>query len=182
MLVTLKGTHGTLDENKEAIEENGFIPGVGRLGKGVYFWKMDRYATELAMAWVHQRYPAGRKGIVLSCKINIDEDKALFNIDDRVLKEEIFLTAEAAGLDVYNESDICAAHDLFFREYEKDTRQVILVVEGETFPPASQYFIEIRKYPAGMLGNPVCYAVRDERAINVENASEPFETKGGDYL
>jgi len=50
-MVTFNGSHGTSDFRARRIEAQGFIPGKGRAGTGVYFWKQGRYSVDLAIGW-----------------------------------------------------------------------------------------------------------------------------------
>lgn len=175
----LRGTHGTLVQNRESIERLGFRPNHGRIGRGVYFWEKGQYDKPLAMAWVSQKYGSNNTGVVFFCKFNIENKDVMLDKDDSTFKEKLLLVAQYAGLNMYKESDISAAHDRLIREYEKDSKQPVKIIIGGVPSPKDEYFEDEKmRYPVRLLNFPKCYAVRDSSIMEVEEISQPFNTKG----
>ena len=82
-MLVLKGTHGTiLSAAQDITQHNSFQKTKnGYTGSGVYFWRFNDYARDLAVCWYNQRVRQGKfrenEGAVIYVDIRVKKDEFL---------------------------------------------------------------------------------------------------------
>ena len=145
----------------------GFNLGVGRGGKGAYFWKKSPYWAELARGVVSDclkdgvyRSCANKSCCVLFVKIEVNgfEFLNLERDDVREALSKSYLNQFKNKTGV-SKGDISSFHDLFYSTLEKNMGTTFRVVQKNVAPPQAS------EYPKMALGQPACYIVRDKTCI-----------------
>jgi hypothetical protein len=162
---TYTGTHGTSLKRARNIQAEGFYPtGIGRAGRGVYFWqyrKNPKIAVQLAKGWYDFRFRNAEykdekdpQCAVICASVDVDEDDVLDCTTDEVL-EDIALSLN--NLDVLKDSDVHAAYEKVLNDVEKALGRPMIVVKARVpHPPKMSFTLK------SVIGNPAVFVVRDK--------------------
>ena len=179
-LLILKGIHGTTLSSAQNIvthqlfqktmAENGYT------GSGVYFWRYNAYAKNLATCWHDYRVRRGdfkeNEGAVVYVNIRVKENEFL-DLETSLMKD--IFGAFAMKLINNNDDDVKirklkgGIYDLFIETLEKKTGISCKVFQIRIPPPKKcQIYSRVQLF----LGDPFCYVVRDESCIHIEKMEE----------
>ena len=175
-LLVLKGTHGTTISSARNIITNKVfqktIAKNGYTGTGVYFWRYNDYAKNLATCWYDYRVRRGdfkeNEGAIIYVNIRVKENEFL-DLETPFIKD--IFGAFAMKLIKNNDDDVKirklkgGIYDLFIKTLEKHTGIGCKVFQVRISPPKKcQIYSKIQLF----LGEPLCYVVRDESCIHIE--------------
>lgn len=166
------GTHGTFRSNLGSILKTNMInvTSRGRIGWGAYFWKESPFQKELAIAWVRFKREKERsranetEGVVFYCSCSYSPTTFL-DIEAEEYKSAILSIGINSGRNLKDPKDISWIHDEFIRTIESQNNIKIEVIQGRTSPPREVYFVNCKKYPVELIGNPLCLAVRNPNCV-----------------
>jgi len=163
------GHHATTESRAEIIKKQGFKPGIGRAGEGVYFWYKNKYSEILAECWYYNQLAEGsykndsnRTYYLLSGEFE-SKDEEFLNLEDDELKVALTDLAEEKGIDPAKDfKKLPGIYGLLYDEIEKirGTKLLIIMVRVAIPKPCT-------KYPISAMGAPLCYIIRDSRLINL---------------
>lgn len=162
------GIHATSKSRAKLIRSDGFLPGSGRVGTGVYFWRNSHYAMELARAWYVFRQETFSKdsepGLsILSCQLDAKEEEVL-DLESVEMKDFIAETiARIGGIPAKPaEDEICGLFDLIISDFASHhTYSVVMLIARVSAPPKSDY-------PTAVMGAPISYIVLVSDRIKIE--------------
>ncbi|MCD6396856.1 MAG: hypothetical protein J7L71_04910 [Spirochaetaceae bacterium] len=163
----LYGTHGTLRANVDRIRNEGFSAGIGRVGKGVYFWEKSEFSDILALEWCKFsgkriiEYSGIDECSIIRVRIMVGEDHYLDFEDNRV---RALLAKIVKDKKISDDKDsISALFDMFISSIERDFGMEIFVWRKSVAPPRT------KKYPLKILGAPVCYITSKPDLVEIES-------------
>ncbi|HIE00712.1 MAG TPA: hypothetical protein EYP59_10570 [Thiotrichaceae bacterium] len=179
-LLVLKGTHGTtLSFAQNIVTHQLFqktMPEEGYTGSGVYFWRYNAYAKNLATCWYDYRVRKGdfkeNKGAIIYVNIRVLENEFL-DLETPLMKE--IFGAFAMKLIENDDDDVKirklkgGIYDLFIETLEKKTGLTCKVFQVRIPPPKK---CQIYSRTQLFLGDPFCYVVRDQSCIHIEKVEE----------
>lgn len=94
-MLTLFGTHGTTASIADKINKEGFRLSLGYRGKGIYFWRQNAYAEDLAIGWYltsisqgHHSKDIDKQCTIISVNLNIDDDEFV-SLESPDIKDQI---------------------------------------------------------------------------------------------
>jgi len=175
-MLVFKGTHGTtISAAQDITLHNSFQKTKdGYAGSGVYFWRYNNeYAKDLAVCWYDSRVRKGKfrenEGAVIYVDIRVKEDEFL-DLETPFMKD-IFGTFAMMQLDENDEirEQKGAMYDLFIEQLEKNTGMKYKVFQIRIPPPKRCHTYSKLLL---LLGDPLCYVVRDESCISLEKFEE----------
>lgn len=145
--IELTGIHGTCRSSADSIIKNGFRPGKGRHGTGVYVWSSNKedhsYAIELAMCYANDRsQEKNPTTVALMCNILTTKDNLLDVEQDstsRMLTEFIRKNTNYLATAKNYQRKIRAAKvaDDFVRLLEESTGLSFDIIHTKTQAPQS---------------------------------------------
>ncbi len=97
-ILTLKGVHGTSRTAAQEIVQHQIFQktGKGRVGTGVYFWRENIYAKELASCWYEYRVRKGdfkpNEGAVIYADICVKENE-FWDLEEPSAKDDLGIFA-----------------------------------------------------------------------------------------
>lgn len=176
-----KGTHGTCASRAESITQNGFnLPSSGLRGTGIYFWGYTNKAlkgrtADLALSWHAISLKRGcyskdrdKSAAVIFASIHV-EGNALLDLESDLIRDrfETFVltigqTNPQLGIDTPD--SISDTYDMFIDMIERKTGDPFKVIHVRVQSP-NKYKSNLGK---DYTGNPSCYVVKDQQAIEVE--------------
>ncbi len=176
----LKGTHGTtISSAKNILQHQSFLKTAaenGYTGSGVYLWRYNTYAKDLATCWYNYRVRRGdfkeNEGTVIYANIHVNENDFL-DLETPFMKD--IFGAFAMKLINSEDDDVKirklkgGIYDLFIETLEKNTGMTCKVFQTRISPPKRcKIYSKVQLF----LGDPLCYVVRDESCIHIENVEE----------
>ncbi len=174
-MLVLKGTHGTTTFAAQDITQHNSFQKTkdGYAGSGIYFWRFNDYARDLAVCWYNHRVRKGKfrenEGAVIYVDIRVREDEFL-DLETPFMKD-IFGTF--AMMQLGENEDIReqkgAMYDLFIEQLEKNMGMKYKVFQIRIPPPKKCHTYSKLHL---LLGDPLCYVVRDESCIHLEKIEE----------
>lgn len=169
MLLLLEGVHGTSKSREERICAEGFNPHMGVRGEGVYFWRDNCFAEELAISWHKKCFQEGRYNqdsdsscSVIKVNIDVDEDN-FYNIDDPEFKDNILELLKQKGRTSFK--NMSKLYDIILFNLEQKISKKILVVLTSVNVPPSEVF------PRYYFNSADCYVVRDSKCITIKSCT-----------
>ncbi len=170
-LKTYEGSHGTSKSRAEKITKQGFIPGLGRAGSGIYFWHKSRYFITLAKKWHYQcsnkhHYDndENKSCVVIIVELQADED-AILDMENPDMKDRIAELAEVKQIPLKNRHKIAALHDLFIKRMESALKTTFAIILIRVAPPDRVYYPE---YPIDIMGAPLCCVARNNDCVTIK--------------
>lgn len=167
-MLELQGTHGTsLTRALKIIEtQNPRLSSAGRLGCGFYLWRYDEYAYSLAIAWCIQNKDKGvfsndehPECRVILVDLRVDRGQILALDEDVVQDRTIKLLKKRPGLKKRSPADF---FEFLISLFEQERGSEFAMLRGRVSPPARKYN---EGYPFLVLGQPICYVVRNMNII-----------------
>ena len=132
-MIKLYGVHGTTASCADQIEQEGFRLSQGYRGEGIYFWRKNAYAEDLAIGWYltsisqgHHSKDIDKRCAIISVSINVDDDKFV-SLEPPNIKDNI-----AALFKKSNYKDHINAikfYEEFFELLELELNHSLFVVE-----------------------------------------------------
>lgn len=177
----MKGTHGTSQSKANSIQKNGFniSPG-GRRGSGAYFWACSddpSYAIALAKQWwayshKNNKYKNDEDSQCSVILATIEaEEEFILNFEDQFVRDSFvsFSTVYFENVEGTKNEKISKIYDMFIADLEKkvDTRIKLVCVKLQ--PPNGFKNERLGFLPLDITGHPLCYVVKDESCINIDN-------------
>jgi len=164
----LKGTHGTTASCAEQIEKEGFKIFGGYRGTGIYFWRKNIYAEDLAIAWYltsisqkHHSQDSDKRCTIISANISIDDDEFV-SLESPNIKDNMAILFKKLGY--ADHINAIKFYDEFFELLEMELDHSIKVVEiAYPAPRICQI------YPRQTLSMPSCYIVRNADCISIQS-------------
>jgi len=172
---TLKGVHGTSRSAAQEIAQHQIFQKTdkGRVGTGVYFWRDNIYAKDLAICWYEYRVRKGdfkpNEGAVIYADICIKENE-FWDLEEPSAKDDLGIFAiQQHDTDQLDDDarNTGAFYDLFIDRLEKNTNTKCKVFQIRLPSPP-----KCLSYPTTLLGNPLAYVVRDETCIHIDRIEE----------
>jgi len=170
-LKTYEGSHGTSKSRAEKIDKQGFIPGLGRAGSGIYFWHKSHHYIPLAKGWYNQCYNKhlydaddNKSCVVIIVQLQAGEDEVL-DMENHDMKDRIAALAEVRKIDATNFRRISALYDLFIKRMEDELESTFAILLIRVAPPDRTYYPE---YPLNIVGAPLCCVARNKECIIIK--------------
>lgn len=174
-MLTLKGVHGTNRAAAQQIAQHCFFQKTdkGRAGTGVYVWRDNVHAKDLALCWYEYRVRKGdfkpNEAAIVYVNISVKEDE-FWDLEDPLYKDalSVFAIQQPEILPLDDDGrDFGALYDLFIEELEKEAVAICKTFQIRIPAPP-----RCERYPTPLLGNPIAYVVRDETCIHLTNIEE----------
>jgi hypothetical protein len=165
-MIKLYGVHGTTASCADQIEQEGFRLFQGYRGEGVYFWRKNAYAEDLAIGWYltsisqgHHTKDTDKRCAIISCSINVDDDEFV-SLESPNIKDNIAALFKKSNYK--DHKNAIKFYEEFFKLLELELNHPIKVVEI-AFPAPRKCQV----YPRQALGMPITYMVRKAHCVSI---------------
>ena len=167
-MLKLIGIHGTTAFCADKIEKEGFRISQGYRGKGIYFWRKNAYAKDLAIAWYltsmsqkHHSKDNDKRCAIISTSININNDEFI-SLESPIIKDNVAILFKKLGY--ADHINAVKFYEELFEILEIELNHSIKVVEIAYSAPRL-----CRVYPRQTLSMPLCYIVRNADCISIQS-------------
>jgi hypothetical protein len=168
-MIEVRGTHGTTATRAESIRKSGFWISDGERGFGVYFWRENAYAMELAMGWYFNalshrdsvyKNDKDKQCTIITALISAGNDEWIDLTDPDT--EDTLIHLYKRGN--YENTRIASKlYEEYYHLTEEELGIKIKLIQTRVYAP-----VKVKEWPTQPIGMPVCYVVRDNTCISID--------------
>lgn len=168
-----KGKHGTsVTRAKKIVADQKFLPSPdGRVGSGIYFWRDNALADDLARCWHQDQVGKGAFAgeeepylAIISATLECAESECL-DLEDPIFKDklaEIVAGRKKKG-ERLTQADQTKLITVLVKAIDNQTGTAAKILIVRLAPPQSYISYEI-----ALLGAPLCYVARSSDCIKID--------------